>query len=254
MKILIIGSGWLAIPLYKKWNTQGHQVWVTTRSEEKCHALQEDNISALVLDLEVTNSAGKIALNYDLICMAHTSKQLPFHQQLAERLASTPTHILFVSSTSVYADDREVLDEKSPTKQSPLWQIEQALLTHNKTTIVRCGGLIGNTRHPARWFAHRSELIDEGRVVNLVHLSDVIGIVDWAVQKELYGVYNAVSDTAMPKAEYYAHAVEKTTKKKPTIVRATELLPQRNIANDKIKQSGYTFVYPDVYRLLDEWE
>src|SRR5690606_6487336 len=71
---------------------------------------------------------------------------------------STISKVLFVSSTSVYADEISIpiITEESPTHPETesgkqLLEVETVLQenTHFETTIIRFGGLIGDDRHPA---------------------------------------------------------------------------------------------------------
>jgi len=73
--------------------------------------------------------------------------------------------LIFISSTSVYADDNSLVSEDTipmPTLESgkQLVAIENRLMENKnfKTTVVRFGGLIGKDRHPIRFLAGKKKL------------------------------------------------------------------------------------------------
>jgi len=78
--------------------------------------------------------------------------------------ASSICKVLLVSSTSVYADCNEIITENTiphPDSESgrQLLKAEQLLQSkaHFQTTVLRFGGLIGNERHPIRFFSRKKK-------------------------------------------------------------------------------------------------
>jgi nucleoside-diphosphate-sugar epimerase len=130
---------------------------------------------------------------------------------------STIKNVLFVSSTSVYAEDNSLVTED--TKPQPeseggrqLLAVEQILLgnSHFKTTTLRFGGLIGEDRNPVRFLAGRKNIESPKAFINLIHQEDCIGIILKILAKESWNeTYNAAAPFHPSREDYYTQkAVE----------------------------------------------
>ncbi len=90
-------------------------------------------------------------------------------------------HIVFISTTSVYgeASGTNVTETSTTDPTTASGHAHVAIENHlrnragNHFTICRLAGLVGPDRHPARTLAGKS-LSDGQRVVNLVHVHDVV--------------------------------------------------------------------------------
>jgi hypothetical protein len=121
--------------------------------------------------------------------------------------------VIFVSSTSVYADENVIVTEETPPQPETesgrqLLQSEQLLQnnTHFKTTIVRFGGLIGEDRHPIRFLSGRDAIENPNAPINLIHLEDCIGIITQIIQQNSWGeIYNGVAPFHPSRESYYVN-------------------------------------------------
>jgi len=122
--------------------------------------------------------------------------------------------VLFISSTSVYADEEsfpEITEESkpNPTTESgkQLLKVEELLQknTNFKTTIVRFAGLFGNDRHPAKQLSGKTDLKNPEAPVNLIHLLDAVNILSKIIGNDVFGeTFNASTTPHPSKQSYYS--------------------------------------------------
>ena len=125
-------------------------------------------------------------------------------------------HILFVSSTSVYGQDKKDLNEKErpkPVTESgkQLLRVEDILYNHLElqNTIIRFGGLIGYDRIPGRFLSGKKDLPNGGSPVNLVHRDDCIEVIYNIIAQKKWGtIYNFCSPEHPSKKEFYTLATQ----------------------------------------------
>ena len=197
--ISILGCGWLGLPLAKTLIATHFSVKGSTTSPEKLAVLEENKISPFLLSLNENEIIGnidafleasevliidvppKLRGNATENFVAKIKTVIPFIEK------SSVDKVLFVSSTSVYADDLSTLlrvtekTEPNPNTEGgkQLLEVEQ-LLNENEnfeTTILRFGGLIGEDRHPVKFIAGRENLENPNGAINLIHQKDCIGII-----------------------------------------------------------------------------
>jgi nucleoside-diphosphate-sugar epimerase len=137
---------------------------------------------------------------------------------------SSVKKVLFVSSTSVYADDPSpesstmlrVTEEAKPQPdtESGKQLVQAELLLQNnsnfETTILRFGGLIGEDRHPIRFLAGRKGVENPKGPINFIHQTDCIGIIQKIIEKDSWNeTFNAVTSFHPTREDYYTQkAVE----------------------------------------------
>ena len=73
-----------------------------------------------------------------------------------------------------------------------------------RSTIIRCGGLIGGERHPGKFLSGRTNLDGGNQPVNLIHLDDVVGFVKFVITQKLQQeVFNLVAPSHPSRRAYY---------------------------------------------------
>jgi nucleoside-diphosphate-sugar epimerase len=162
--------------------------------------------------------------------------------------------VLFVSSTSVYAEDNATITEDSPvnpeTESGKQLVAAERLLQSNsnfKTTIVRFGGLIGEDRHPIPFLAGKRNLENPKAPINLIHQVDCIGIIHQIIEQAVWNeTFNAVAPFHPNREDYYTQKA---------IDFGLEL-PQFNLENPTFGKTilstkvetvlGYTFSKPNL--------
>lgn len=204
-QISILGCGWLGLPLAKSLLEKGFSVKGSTTSIEKISVLESNGIQAFQIELSETDIVGEIAsflaISEILIIDIPPKLRKVTNENFVEKLQnlipfieeSKIDKVVFISSTSVYADDNSVITEK--TKPNPetesgkqLVEAENLLQINSnfKTTVIRFGGLIGEDRHPIHFLAGRKNIENPEAPINLIHQKDCIGI----IEEILHGAQN----------------------------------------------------------------
>ena len=234
-QISILGCGWLGLPLAKSLIEKGFSINGSTTSLEKITVLGKAGINPFLVSLsavevleETKNCIENFLQNSEILIInippklrgnssenfvAKIQNIIPFIEKTSVK------KVLFVSSTSVYADGTStalsVKEETNPNPDSEsgkqLLEVEQLLQSNSnfQTTVVRFGGLIGEDRHPIKFLSGRKNIENPEAPINLIHLQDCIGIIEAIIEKGLRQVqnwnevFNAVAPFHPTRKEYY---------------------------------------------------
>jgi nucleoside-diphosphate-sugar epimerase len=257
MKISILGCGWLGLPLGKYLVKNGHSLKGSTTSESKIALLSEVGIEPFLLkfspQIEENNINHFLNSEVLIICIPPRAGKYgeDFHvQQIKSLLEYLPSSsiksIIYTSSTSVYPDlNREVNEEDEVIENHALIKVENLLknLPQN-VTILRCGGLMGSERIPAKYFVGKT--INTGKIpVNYVHQEDVIQIITMILEQGFWNeTFNVVSPEHPKRKEIYLKNCEEFGYKKPIFEEPSEEIPFKIISPQKlIQRTGYKFMY-----------
>lgn len=228
-QISILGCGWLGFPLAKHLVERGYSIKGSTTSDSKIKVLNEGGIDPFLLSINQNTIDGNMMLfleNSSILLIdippklrGNTSDNfvkkietlIPFIEN------SSIEKILFISSTSVYADDNSMVTKHTIPQPDTeggkqLLKAEKVLQDNPnfKTTVLRFGGLIGEDRHPIKHLAGRENLENHEGPINLIHQTDCIGIITEIIAQECWGeIFNAVTPFHPSRFAYYtAKAVE----------------------------------------------
>lgn len=229
-KISILGCGWLGFPLAKKLIETGHSVNGSTTSENKLSVLKEAGINPFLVELEsesISESINEFLAESEILIVdippklrgknadsADSSKKV-FVEKIETLIPfiekSNIKKVLFVSSTSVYGDENELITEQTPpnpeTESGKQLLLAEAILQKNQsfeTTILRFGGLIGEDRHPVKFLAGKENLENPDALVNLIHQQDCIAIIEAIINQSKWNeVFNAVAPFHPTREQYY---------------------------------------------------
>ena len=261
-QISILGCGWLGFPLAKALVQNGFSVKGSTTSTEKLSVLENSGIQAFQITVESESISGNITeflkdsetLIVDIPPKLRGNSKEDFIGKIANLIPfienSTIKNVLFISSTSVYAEDNSMVTED--TKPQPeteggrqLLAVEQILFCNSyfKTTTLRFGGLIGEDRNPVRFLAGRKNIESPKAFINLIHQEDCIGIILKIIEKESWNeTYNAVSPFHPSREDYYT---EKAVELNLDLPKFNYEMPTlgKIIQSDKVqKKLEYTFI------------
>ena len=222
-QISILGCGWLGLPLAKALLQNGISVNGSTTSTEKLSVLENSRIQPYQIILESESISGNIepflqgseTLIIDIPPKLRGNSKEDFIGKIATLIPyienSAVKNVLFISSTSVYAEDNSIVTED--TKPQPeteggrqLLAVEHILFrnSHFKTTTLRFGGLISEDRNPIRFLAGRKNIESPKAFINLIHQEDCIGIILKIIEKESWNeTYNAVAPFHPSREDYY---------------------------------------------------
>ena len=205
MKISIIGLGWFGEALAQELKNQ-HKIWGTTRSEEKVLLFNQQNITTERLTITDRPSEELLSADVIILNIPPFAGQLEWFKSWQWR---KETHLIFISSTSVYGKNTGTVDETiSPLPETDnakiLIEEEAWIKTFPNYTIIRFGGLIGANRHPGKFLSGKLNLSGGDLPVNLIHLQDCISFTKLVIDKKLYGeTFNLVHPEHPSRRDYY---------------------------------------------------
>ncbi|MXO07377.1 NAD-dependent epimerase/dehydratase family protein [Flavobacterium sp. HBTb2-11-1] len=238
-KISILGCGWLGLPLAKTLIAKGNSVNGSTTSENKLPILQDAGINPFLVNIESDGISENIEsfLAESEILIIDIPPKLRAVDPNAEKKAfvekiknlipfiekSPVNKVLFVSSTSVYGDDNDLVTEETTpnpdTESGKQLVLAEKLLQENQnfeTTILRFGGLIGEDRHPVKFLAGKENLENSDAPINLIHLNDCIGIIEEIIiQSKWNEIFNGVAPFHPTREEFYSQKAIKMNLPQP---------------------------------------
>ncbi|OGX86615.1 Rossmann-fold NAD(P)-binding domain-containing protein [Hymenobacter glacialis] len=205
--VLVLGCGWLGMALARSLAASGHPVLGTTTTPGLLPTMEAAGITPYLLQLGTDFGASAEALLLQLLQQAdvlvlnvppraasagtYPALLRPVHRAVA---AAGTKHVLFVSSTSVYPDEARVMREgdamSTRDAASDVLRAEGHFVPRYgqwKSTVVRLGGLIGPDRAPGRFLAGRRDLANGNAPVNLLHLTDAVGVLSGIIKHEAWG-------------------------------------------------------------------
>lgn len=265
--ISILGCGWLGLPLAKFLLKSGCSVKGSTPTPEKLSVLAKDGIIPfrIFFDPEINTDFNASFFDSEILIINFPPKRREdieeFHPQQFKALIkqlrlSSIKKVIFISSTSVYANLNRIVteaDDQIPEKNSgkALRIVENMLLTQEEfqTSIIRFGGLIGYDRKPGRFFSKMKNAVEGDSPVNLIHQDDCINIILHVIDNNLWGeVYNACCPEHPTRKEFYVEAAEIGGFEVPKFVKTQNSF--KIISSTKLEKTNYKFKYTNPIEAL----
>lgn len=270
-KISILGCGWLGSPLAKSLIEKGYTIKGSTTSFEKISILKQTGIDAFQIEVSEAGITGEISaflenseiLIIDIPPKLRGSSNESFVKKINTLIPfiekSSVDKIIFISSTSVYADDNSVVTEA--TKPNPETESGKQLLvaqdilqnnTNFKTTVIRFGGLIGDDRHPVHFLSGRKNIENPEASINLIHQVDCIGIIEKILlysQKDNLvwnQIFNAVAPFHPTRKEYYTQKATELGLPLPMFSDDPNSYGKTILSNRVESELKYTFQKPNL--------
>ncbi|WP_062265609.1 NAD(P)H-binding protein [Endozoicomonas arenosclerae] len=258
--ISIVGYGRVGLPLAEALVEKGYDVSGTVTRQEKCDELNARGLKTSVLKFTPEPEGDlKTAFNANiLIVTVPPSRETSSHfttimQRIADEAEShSVKKVLFISATSVYRQNNDVVREEDASHDSDAfmglsWLPIEELFTQRSsfaTTVVRFSGLMGRGINPGLYFAGR-ELKGPDSLVNMIHVDDCVGIMTAIIEQDAWGeVFNGSADEHPTKRDFYNRACEASDMPSPVFL--NEAAPYRIVNSDKVKSKlGYRFQFPD---------
>jgi nucleoside-diphosphate-sugar epimerase len=266
--ITIIGSGWLGWPLAQHLSACGHHVIATTTSEHKVKQLNDSALRVIKLISHEQQPPAIIAAlaNCDImiICIPPQRQQADYLYQLQQLLKLAQQtyirHLLFISSTGVYGAQQGTLTESSaaaPTTESgrAMASFEQQLLGNNQKqhSVLRLAGLFGPSRHPGKFLAGKAAVSTPDAVVNMIHQSDCIGLIDAIIMQNSWGkIHLGCAPSHPQRRQFYSQGARKLGLCPPQFVAAGgqgDKLIDSQATSDVL---NYQYQYPDLMAWLEQ--
>jgi nucleoside-diphosphate-sugar epimerase len=263
-QISILGCGWLGLPLAKALLKKGFLAKGSTTSIEKISVLESAGIAPFIIRLEEEKISDSITdfladsqiLIIDIPPKLRGNSSENFVAKIATLIPfvenSTIEKVLFVSSTSVYGEDNELVTEATPLNPDSeggrqLAIVESLLQKNNcfETTILRFGGLIGEDRNPVRFLSGRENIENPDAPINLIHQDDCIGIIKKIIELDSWNkTFNAVAPFHPTRKEYYTQKAADLNLALPKFV-PSNTMAGKTILSDTLKNSlQYSFIKP----------
>jgi len=263
-KIAIIGLGWVGKPLALKLIAQGHKVLGTTTSVDKKNELT--NLGIITEELLISSGESSNQLlsveGFDVLIIAITpgfKRGASDYAQNVKRFVNLAEQrnikqIVLLSSSGVYTSLQGNVDEESTLaehidKVAQLKAAEQAVLNCSANAqVLRLAGLVGPHRLPGKFLAGKKNLRDPYSKVHLIHLADVLGILEAFIDTpEQRGIYNCVSPTDITRQDFYQQAAIAMELEPPSFVEEAKPANVKVINGEKLQGiMGYQFIEPDI--------
>lgn len=275
MRVLIIGCGYVGVPLGVELASQGHEVFGVRRSGEGEEELRAAGINPLIAD--VTNASTLQALPgpFDWVINTVSSTKggveeykevyLEGTRNLIDWLtANPPKKFIYTSSTSVYGQaDGSLVKEHSPAE--PQSETSKVLVETEKllidaaaqkkfpAVILRVAGIYGPDRGHLfqQYLRNEAKMGGKGeRLINMIHRDDLVGGIIVALKNGRPGeIYNAVDDEPVTQLHFFRWLSETLGKWMPPFAEEDAQrkrgLTHKKVSNRRLKMElGYQFKYP----------
>ncbi len=277
MKCLIVGCGYVGLPLGMELVRLGHEVSGLRRSVSAENELKAAGIQPLFSDVTRPETLAGLPREFDWVvnCVAagggaddYRQVYLQGTRNLIEWLApNPPKKFVYTSSTSVYGQtDGSQVKESSPTE--PLVETAKVLLETEKVllatvaerkfpaVILRVAGIYGPGRgHWFRQFLKNEARIegDGSRFLNMIHRDDLIGCIIAALKSGRPGeIYNAADDEPVSQLHFFQWLAGTVGKYPPPSISENSDenrkrgVTNKRVSNRKLKMElGCQFKYPN---------
>jgi len=275
MRVLIVGCGYVGLPLGIELVRQGHTVSGLRRSLAAETELKRAGITPLHADITRPETLAGLPRDFDWVvnCTASGGGDAENYRKiylegngnlLAWLASSPPKKFIYTSSTSVYAqNDGSVVTETSSTEpEAPtakvLVETEKLLLapTQKNTIILRVAGIYG----PARGHAFKQFLRGEARIedagarwLNMIHRDDVIGAIIAALERGTPGeIYNVVDGEPVSQLRFFEWLAAQLQKPlPPRIASDAEVWRKRGVTNKRVSNAKLLAGLKYQYRFSD---
>ncbi|MBC7412331.1 MAG: hypothetical protein H7331_07745 [Bacteroidia bacterium] len=211
--ILILGSGFIGLPLAQSLQLDNYNVTLTTTQQLKVDQLQALGLQAVCFNGDITkdyDQFSNLSFDYVIYALPPSACKYSGYTQVLSMILNKLSYVgavLFTSSISVYLNNNATHNEQS----TALASAENVIITtenyirkqYANHYILRLAGLIGNTRHPKNFFKN-GVLENSNAPVNMVCGPDVVELIKQTINTPLsYGTYNVCAPQHPTKASYY---------------------------------------------------
>jgi nucleoside-diphosphate-sugar epimerase len=285
MRVLIVGCGYVGLPLGAELVRLGHEVSGLRRSAASENELKTAGIQPLFGDVTQPETLARLPREFDWVmnCVAagggaddYRQVYLQGTRNLIEWLAPASAEasarqalkkFVYTSSTSVYGQtDGSQVKESSPTE--PLAETAKILVETEKVllaavaerkfpaVILRVAGIYGSDR--GHWF--KQFLKDEARIegdgsryLNMIHRDDLIGCIIAALKNGRAGeIYNAADDEPVSQLHFFQWLAQALDKPLPPCEPDNPAenrkrgVTNKRVLNRRLKMElGYQFKHPN---------
>ncbi len=266
LRALIVGCGYVGLPLALRLRNEGHEVSVWVHSQATATDLARYDFRHIFIGSVADETLwADVPADFDLAIHCASSGRGGVEAYEDVFLRGVPAmnrHLplarrLFVSSTSVYGqNDGEIVTEEIPCYPGSatakiLAETETAALAQG-TIIVRSSGIYGPGRGVLFEKFRRGEAVIEGdgtRWINMIHQRDLVAAITHLAQVGEPGqVYNATDDTPVTYNDFYTWSSSFLDKPMPphgpVNPNRKRGVTNKRVSNAKLRATGWRPVYP----------
>jgi nucleoside-diphosphate-sugar epimerase len=265
-KTLIIGCGYIGLPLALHLKEQQDEVDVWVRSKESADLLAEHRFRQIIAGSVAVDDAWKnVRETYDFVIHCASSGRggeeayKEVFQEGARMMAryQPQARKLFVSSTSVYGQTQgEIVTEESPAEPasatSRILRAAEDVALAAGSMVVRSSGIYGPNRGVLFEKFRKDEAVIEGdgsRWINQIHQRDLVAALLHLIAVGRPGqIYNATDDTPVPLRNFYTWCCDFIQKPMPPFApvngQRKRGLTNKRISNAKLRATGWKPQYP----------
>jgi nucleoside-diphosphate-sugar epimerase len=277
MRVLIVGCGYVGLPLGAELMKQGHEVFGLRRGSGGEAEMTAAGLKPLIADITKPEELAKLPGPFDWVVNTVSSTKggeeeyrqvyLQGTRHLIEWLAPMALKkFVYTSSTSVYGQtDGSVVKESSPTEPSSatsrlLVETEKLLLDAAQAkkfpaVILRVAGIYGPERGHLfqQYLRNEARIAGKGeRLLNMIHRDDLVNVIIAALKNGRAGeIYNAVDDEPVGQTHFFRWLSETLGKWMPPFATEEENaarkrgLTNKKVSNRKLKMElGVALKYP----------
>jgi len=277
MRVLIVGCGYVGLPLGAELVRQGHEVFGVRRSSGAGPELTAAGIHPLVADITRPADLAALPGAFDWVvnCVSSTQGGVEEYRQVYLQgtrnlidwlLPLRPRKFVHISSTSVYGQtDGSLVKETSATEPASetsrvLVETEQVLQNaaidrQFPAVILRVAGIYGPDRGHLfhQYVKNEVKIAGKGeRIINMIHRDDLVRVIIAALKNGRAGeIYNAVDDEPVTQLTFFRWLSETLGKWMPPFATEAENasrkrgLTNKKVSNRRLKMElGCQFRYP----------
>jgi nucleoside-diphosphate-sugar epimerase len=276
MNAIIIGCGYVGSVVAQHWRNLGLVITATTTTQDRIGNLQKVANQAIVLKRCDEETLQTILQNQDVVFLsvaptANEQVDAEMYEETylhtANNLVLTLKHfpnvkqLIYTSSCAVYGNNNGAwVNEVSPVAPANrhgeiLHETEQVLLSASspdlKVCIFRLGAIYGPDRELKKRFTKLAGTTRPGtgnHFTNWIHLDDIVSASEFALDRQLQGIYNLVNDVPIAACELFKQLCERYELPEVEWDSSDTKTPSndRRISNQKLKAEGYQFIHPKV--------
>lgn len=266
--ILIIGAGWLGLPLAQQLSTLNYPVMATRRSAQSVSELPLAEEQKVIIDLANCDAAEQVrhwvearAIDVIVGCFPPGFRKgggeeyAHQWQKLLDGIKGTQVEkVIMISSTTVYPNLSGEMREEDASlakanampsmfsdKAHIMLQAEQSVVDCGKAyAILRLSGLFGPNRHPSRFVAHLKQ-VSQRAPANMLHLDDAVRAAIFSIENTSNEIFNVSTPNTVDKVTFYKAALKsaKIVCDFPEVVQVED----KRIVVDKLLNAGFNFTY-----------
>jgi nucleoside-diphosphate-sugar epimerase len=270
---LVIGCGFIGEPLLRALSDKDWQAVGLTLSGSAAGKLRSSGLNVLAADIREAGFANSLktrAFSLVVHCASSGGGGSDSYQGLFERgtrnlLAELEIgHLLFTSSTSVYAQvDGLTVDESSPAEPKPktgkILRTTEDLVLSEGGTVARLAGIYGTGRCvPLRRLVAGDAVIGgEGeRIVNSIYRDDAVGALLFLAELRPRGIFNVVDDCPISQLEWFRWVSQRIGKPMPPFaprdLARKRAWTNKKVANAKLRTLGWEPRFPTFHAGIEQ--